>query len=80
MDIDKMNDCILAGMLNKKAQAVVDQCFHQMAEFTNNHMTDEAGMLIEKHNLNAPGKPFNRGEILDMFMEDMHVTIFNLRK
>ena len=37
IDIEKMNMCLLAGIFNEKAQAIVDHTFERIATFTNHH-------------------------------------------
>ena len=71
VDIEKMNECLAAGLINSNAQLICDQTYNLIAEFQASHMTDEAGKLLKD------GKFIDRGQIIKLFMDDMHRKIFH---
>jgi len=73
INIDKLNDCLMIGLSDNKAQNIINQSFDQIADFTNNHMTDKAGMLLKEMN-----KSLDREEIINLFLEDMYNQISRL--
>ena len=71
INIDKMNECLRAGLDDPAAQKLCNKVYDHIAEFTANHMTDAAGKLIKDSDTT-----FDRGEMISRFINELHDKIF----
>ena len=62
IDIEKLNECLIAGIINEKSQIVVDDFWNKCANVSKKHQRIEGQ---------------TREHILAMMTDDLHSIIFN---
>lgn len=77
MNIDLLNECMLASLLHDKPFLVFDDCINKMSDFSINHVGKEGIELLPKDEIIDSNY---RERIFESMLEDVHKRIFNLKR
>ena len=74
LDTDKLNECLLIGLILPQAQEIVDKTFTMIGEFTNKHWTKESDEFLLKSDISINN--ISRGTVVAMMIDDLHHKLF----
>lgn len=78
LDLDKLNDCLMAGLKSPLAQNWVDRCFQNIHEFEDSHSRVDWSLAIgqeEDPRVKCWGGKISKQDVLITFHNDLYYQL-----